>query len=135
MRRYTLTVAAPFEETVTNIIGVLNHRKFQVVRSFDLTNALDPDDTGCTCPHHGSEACTCRYTVLLVYAPVDDCAPYTATIHTSESKTYVTLSTPDYDLADSADDASQAEHVLQALGSACRLNTQDSCSPKVNKEA
>jgi hypothetical protein len=131
MTRYTVTVAAPFEETVANIIGILNQRKFQVVRSFDLTNALGPDTAGCTCPDHGTEACTCCYTVLLVYAPDAARAPYTTTIHTSGPKTYVTLCSLD---RGSAADASAEESVLQALVGACRPKTQNSHSLFDDKE-
>lgn len=130
MRRYTLTAAAPFEETVTNIIGVLKHRNFQVVRSFDLTSALGPDSTGCNCLNHGLEACTCRYTVLLVYSPAAARAPHTTTIHTSGLKTYVTLCGPD----GGSDHSSQEESVLQALVGVCRRKSEDSLGLYDDKE-
>ena len=96
MRHYTIKMAASFEDVVTQIIAALNQRGFRVIRSFDLAGTLDPNDPACSCPHHGTERCTCRYTVLLVYrsaqeAEAADFAPHTITIHTRDGEAYIGL--------------------------------------------
>lgn len=71
MGKYTLVLAAPLEETVTNVMGGLNHGSYRAVTSFDLTNALGAGSIGAACPCHGPEACTCRYPVVLLNAFLD----------------------------------------------------------------
>lgn len=97
MRRYTVKMPASFEDAVALVTAALQQRGFRVVRSFDLASALDPDDPACSCPHHGTERCTCRYTVLLVYDPVGgtgspSIAPRSVTIHARDAETHVSLS-------------------------------------------
>lgn len=96
MLRYTVKMRATFEDAVAAVTTALEQRGFRVVRSFDLSSALDPDDPACSCPHHGTERCTCRYTVLLVYAPDDgampgDTYPCTVTVHARGAEAFVSL--------------------------------------------
>lgn len=57
---------------------LLSSAGFSVVPSFDLRTArsLLPD---CTCPHHGTTACDCDYSVLLVYS--GNHPPLTLVVH------------------------------------------------------
>ncbi len=96
MLHYTVKMRATFEDAVAAVKAALEQRGFRVVRSFDLSSALDPDDSACSCPHHGTERCTCRYTVLLVYPTHNDTMsgevyPCTITVHTRDAETFVTL--------------------------------------------
>ncbi len=96
MPRYTLKMRATFDDAVAAVMAVLKRRGFWVIRSFDLRSALDPHDPACSCPHHGTEGCTCRYTVLLVYATrngavVDDLYPCTITIHARDQEAWISL--------------------------------------------
>jgi len=96
MPRYTVKMKATFEDAVAAVMKTLKRRGFWVIRSFDLRSALDPDDPACSCPHHGTERCTCRYTVLLVYATrdgavVNDLFPCTITIHARDAEAFISL--------------------------------------------
>ena len=59
-----------------------------VVQSFDLksTRALQDE---CTCPHHGSNKCTCELVVLLLYRAVG--GPLTLTLDGHDGQTNVYL--------------------------------------------
>lgn len=97
MRRYTVKMTASFEDAVALVMTTLQNHGFRVIRSFDLASALDPDDSACCCPHHGTEQCTCRYTVLLAYGPLNDSrrpdiTPRSITIHACDAEAYVGLS-------------------------------------------
>lgn len=97
MRRYTVKIRASFEDAVALVTATLQQRGFRVVRSFDLASALDPDDPACSCPHHGTERCTCHYTVLLVYGPSGEIepsnsAPRSVTIHARDAEAHISLS-------------------------------------------
>lgn len=121
MRRYTVKITASFEDTVALVSSTLQQRGFRVVRSFDLASALDPDDPTCSCPDHGTELCTCSYTVLLVYEPVSDTAnpripPRSLTIHACDAQTHVSLSRYVPSLASQRSQAvDQEEVILQGL--------------------
>jgi hypothetical protein len=61
-----VTIEKPSEETIYWTIQLLENAGLQVLRTFDLQEARlsHPD---CPCPHHGTEACNCQMSVLLVY--------------------------------------------------------------------
>lgn len=78
------------------VMAALRKHGFHVVRSFDLASALDPADPTCSCPHHGTEQCTCRYAVLLVYGNTGrvtqgDGHPCAMAIHTQGAETFITV--------------------------------------------
>jgi hypothetical protein len=62
-----VTFAGLTETVVVAITTVLERRGYRVMRSFDLQSALRSHVEHCPCPHHGTEKCTCQYTVLLAY--------------------------------------------------------------------
>jgi len=93
MSDYTIKIRAPFEDSVAIVTTALEQQGFRVVRSFDLSSALDVADPACSCPHHGTERCTCRYTVLLVYSAQNaGTCPCAITVHTREAETYLAVS-------------------------------------------
>jgi hypothetical protein len=69
----------------------LTQAGLRVVQTFDLRIArlAHPD---CTCPNHGTEACSCQLVILLVYGKQAD--PATLVIHGQDAKTWVSLATP-----------------------------------------
>ncbi len=120
MRQYTLKMMASFENVVAQIMTALSQRGFQVIRSFDLAGTLDPDDPACSCPHHGTDRCTCQYTVLLVYqsAPASgegEWVPYTVTIHARGGEAYVNLTRLDPESASVPEEWDQEKQLLQVL--------------------
>lgn len=60
------TLPATCEQTVSGLTAILAQHGYRVERSFDLRSALHAHHD-CPCPHHGTDACTCQYVVLLVY--------------------------------------------------------------------
>lgn len=96
MRRFTVKMPASFEDAVALVTNALEQRGFHVIRSFDLAGTLDPDDPACSCPHHGTERCTCRYTVLLAYrlpqtSTAVEFASHSIVIHGRDGEAYVGL--------------------------------------------
>jgi hypothetical protein len=61
----------------------LQRRGLRVIRSFDLQTARGAV-AGCTCPHHGTEHCTCEYFVLLAYGST--AAPAVITVHGRDAR-------------------------------------------------
>jgi hypothetical protein len=120
MRRYTVKMPASFEDAVTLVTTALGQRGFHVVRSFDLAGTLDPDDPACSCPHHGTERCTCRYTILLVYRPTResgsmDFAPHSIAIHGRDGEAYIGLLRLEPRCETAAEMAAQEDTLVQAL--------------------
>jgi len=117
MSRYTIKMRAGFEDAVSIVTEALDHQGFRVIRSFDLSSALDADDPACSCPHHGTERCTCRYTVLLVYSTQTDgtrgeAPPRAIIVHTQDAETFLTVSSLEDAAAESGSGAAAPEHAL-----------------------
>lgn len=55
------------EAAVRLATDTLERHQLSVVRNFDLRDALQTQNTPCTCPHHETADCECNYVVLLVY--------------------------------------------------------------------
>ncbi len=64
---------------------------FRIVQTFDL-QAARVSHSECSCPHHGTEECTCQMVILLVYGRRGD--PATLIIHGQDGKTWLSLATP-----------------------------------------
>ncbi len=66
-----LNIQGPCQSVVDQAVGILQQEDLQVIRSFDLQEALasHPD---CTCPRHGFARCSCQLVVLLVYEKTGD---------------------------------------------------------------
>jgi hypothetical protein len=84
------------EAAVQLATDALERHHLRVVRNFDLRNALQTQDSPCTCPHHGTADCECNYVVLLVYdrAPTPDWATPPAgkiVIHSHDGMTWLSV--------------------------------------------
>jgi len=71
---------------VTSLKAALISAGLSVVQSFDL-RSVRLMHKGCTCPHHGTDQCTCELVVLLVYRSVG--GPITLILDGRDGKTFV----------------------------------------------
>ncbi len=62
----TLSFEMNADPAVALVVATLARAGLEVKRSFDLQVAR-ATHVGCTCPHHGTEQCSCQMVVLLVY--------------------------------------------------------------------
>ncbi len=83
-----VTIEKPGEETIYWTIRQLENAGLQVIRTFDLREARHshPD---CPCPHHGTEACDCQMSVLLIYQ--EEQSPASILIHSFLDTTWLYL--------------------------------------------
>ena len=83
-----LTIEKPGEETISWTIHLLENAGLRIMRTFDLREARlsHPD---CPCPHHGTEACDCQMSVLLIYN--QDQSPASLLIHSFQETTWLYL--------------------------------------------
>lgn len=86
-----LTVNRACEQVDKSVRATLTSAGMQIVQTFDLQIArlAHPD---CSCPHHGTEQCSCQLVVLLVYGKQQD--PATLVLHGQDGKTWISLATP-----------------------------------------
>ncbi len=86
-----LTLNQTFDQGEDWVRETLTNGGFRVVPTFDLQIArlAHPD---CSCPHHGTEECSCQMVILLVYGKQED--PATLVIHAQDDKTWISLATP-----------------------------------------
>ena len=86
-----LTVNQTCEHADKSVRATLTSAGMQIVQTFDLQIArlAHPD---CSCPHHGTEQCSCQLVVLLVYGKQQD--PATLVLHGQDGKTWISLATP-----------------------------------------
>ncbi len=66
----------------------LSTEEIQVTRSFDL-QATRAVHVGCSCPHHGTDQCTCQLIVLLVYERQNP--PMTLVLEGRDGQTWVSV--------------------------------------------
>ena len=71
--------------------GSLSRAGMRVVQTFDLQIARHAHPE-CSCPHHGTEQCSCQLVILLIYGNEDE--PATLVIHGQDGKTWLSFSTP-----------------------------------------
>jgi hypothetical protein len=83
-----MTIEKPGEESIYWTVQLLENAGLKVVRTFDLQGARlsHPD---CPCPHHGTDTCDCRMSVLLIYQM--DLAPVSLLIHSFKETTWLYL--------------------------------------------
>src|SRR6266487_890282 len=86
-----LTLNQTFDQVDQWAREKLTSAGLRVVPTFDLQIArlAHPD---CSCPHHGTEECSCQLVILLVYGKQED--PATLVIHSRDDKTWISLATP-----------------------------------------
>ena len=83
-----LTLTNSFEDTLNWTTRQLNEIGLQVEQTFDLQVAR-LSHAGCTCPHHGTEQCSCQMVVLLVRYEGKD--PITLILHGNDGQTNLSL--------------------------------------------
>jgi len=83
-----LTVEEPYDQALAEVSRHLGILGLRVIVTFDLQAARQAD-TGCTCPHHGTEQCDCRLGVMLVYG--NGLPPASLVVHGYEGKTWFSL--------------------------------------------
>jgi hypothetical protein len=83
---------AVLPEDTNQVVDLLSQElpksEIQITRSFDL-QATRAVHAGCTCPHHGTEQCTCQLIVLLVYEGQNP--PLTLVLEGRDGQTWVSL--------------------------------------------
>jgi hypothetical protein len=79
-----LTLKQPLEEVLAWTTQQLNERGLQVEQTFDLQVAR-LSHSGCPCPHHGTDSCSCQMIVLLVHGKRSN--PQTLILHGNEGQT------------------------------------------------
>lgn len=83
-----VTIEKSAEEILCWIIQLLEIAGLQVVRTFDLQEARLLHSE-CTCPHHGTQACDCQMSVLLIYHGKQP--PASLLIHSFQETTWLYL--------------------------------------------
>lgn len=83
-----VTIEKPGEETISWSIRLLQNAGLQVVRTFDLQEAR-LSHPNCPCPHHGTDACDCQISVLLIYH--GEQPPASLLIHSFQETTWLYL--------------------------------------------
>jgi hypothetical protein len=83
-----ITIEITGQASIHWTIRLLEKAGLRVLPTFDLQEARlsHPD---CTCPHHGTEACDCQMSVLLVYQAGQ--APASILIHSFQETTWLYL--------------------------------------------
>ena len=86
-----LTLSETCEQVDRWVRESLSRAGLRVVPTFDLQIArlAHPD---CSCPHHGTEKCSCQLVILLVYGKQAE--PATLVIHGQDGKTWLSFATP-----------------------------------------
>lgn len=86
-----LTLSESCKQVDEWVRASLSRAGLRVVPTFDLQIArlAHPD---CSCPHHGTEQCSCQLVILLIYGKQEE--PATMVIHGRDGKTWLSFSTP-----------------------------------------
>ena len=71
-------------QVINEVFRLLTSSGLSVVESFDLQVAR-ASHTGCVCPHHGTDQCTCQLAILLVYG--EDAMPVSLMVHGNDERT------------------------------------------------
>ncbi len=86
-----LTLSQTCQQVDQWIRGLLSDAGLRVIPTFDLQLArLAHSD--CSCPHHGTEQCSCQLVILLIYGQEQQ--PATLVIHGQDEKTWISFTTP-----------------------------------------
>lgn len=89
---HEFAASLPWEKSVAGIRRALTAAGLRVEQSFDLRAALALVPN-CTCPHHGTAACDCHYSVLLAYGQTLS-VPITLVVHGRDNRSWITVSEP-----------------------------------------
>lgn len=83
-----LTFTQPFHEVQAWTTQQLNKIGLHVEQTFDLQVARLPH-AGCSCPHHGTERCSCQMVVLLVRFEAGE--PVSLILHGNDGQTNLSV--------------------------------------------
>lgn len=75
-------------QVIDEITRLLTSSGLTVVESFDLQVAR-ANHSGCACPHHGTDQCTCQLAILLVYG--EDAMPVSLMAHGTDERTELSI--------------------------------------------
>jgi hypothetical protein len=77
-----LSVSHSYEDLMGRVIPALAGSGWQVMQTFDLRTASGMGSQ-CSCPHHGTDLCSCQMAVYLVYslAAEDGLDPMVLVLH------------------------------------------------------
>lgn len=75
-------------QVIAETSRLLTNSGLTVMESFDLQVAR-ANHTGSTCPHHGTEQCSCQLAILLVYG--EDTYPASLMLHGFDNVTEISL--------------------------------------------
>lgn len=73
---------------IAEISRLLTSSGLSVVESFDLQVAR-ASHSGCACPHHGTDQCTCQLAIFLVYG--EDAMPVSLMVHGNDERTELSI--------------------------------------------
>ena len=122
----SLALDAGSAQALPTILSTLQRYGFAAVQSFDLRSALSAH-SGCACPYHATEQCTCQYIVLLVYplTRATQASPVVVTLHSHDTcacaqcrcdQTHVALVESAFDpTLNASGEVTAAERVMIAL--------------------
>ncbi len=83
-----LSIPTNGQAVLDQVIPTLRRQGWQVVRSFDLQTARQAH-TGCSCPHHGTDQCSCQMAVFLIYGESSE--PLTLVAHGRDGQVELSL--------------------------------------------
>jgi hypothetical protein len=86
-----LTLSQTCQQVDEWIRNLLSNADLRVIPTFDLQLARSAH-TDCSCPHHGTEQCSCQLVILLIYGKEEQ--PATLVIHGQDGKTWISFATP-----------------------------------------
>lgn len=103
-----LTLTKPFKEIFAWTNEQLKGHGLQIEQTFDLQIAR-LSHAGCSCPHHGTDQCSCQMVVLLVRGKSNE--PLTLILHGNDGQTSFSIA----NFSGKRSDFDLAETVRQAL--------------------
>ena len=83
-----LTLTQPFNAVLAWTTQQLNKVGLQIEQTFDL-HVARLSHVGCTCPHHGTEQCSCQMVVLLIRGEGKN--PLTLILHGNDGQTNLSI--------------------------------------------
>jgi hypothetical protein len=86
-----LTLNESYKQVDRWVRANLSRAGLRVVQTFDLQIARQAHPE-CSCPHHGTEQCSCQLVILLIYSKQEE--PATLVIHGQDGTTWLSFSTP-----------------------------------------
>lgn len=123
-----MLVRCSLDQTIEEVEACFARVGYRALRSFDLqlARASMINRTACTCPHHGTDRCTCQYVVYLVYAEQPE--PTTVVVHGYDGQSQITVEGAGSGWAQEL--LAQLEQVLSDLELPSAAGTRQSVAPE-----